>query len=346
MKVLVTGATGFLGSHLVASLLANGDLVVALCREEEPDLVDQGVTVKRGDVLDKASVLAAARGCEGIYHAAGKVSRDPKDAEELYKVHVEGTRNVLGAAREAGVRRVVVASTSGTIGVGEDPDHVATEADQAPVHLLSRWPYYRAKLYAERAALEANGNGLEVVCVNPALLLGPGDVRGSSTDDVRRFLERRIPAVPPGGVAFVDARDAAEGMRLAMERGVPGARYLLSGCNLSVRDFFGRLARLSGVRAPWLPMPRSPELARMGAKLLDGSLLPFLDVGVDPVTVEMGHYYWYVDSSLAERELGWAPRDPVRTLADTIEDLRERHVVWWSRASYTAGTSRMQSTPE
>src|ERR1700677_1139640 len=115
MKVLVTGATGFLGSHLVASLLANGDLVVALCRDEEPDLVDQGVTVKRGDVLDKASVLAAARGCEGIYHAAGKVSRDPKDAEELYKVHVEGTRNVLSAAREAGVRRVVVASTSGTI---------------------------------------------------------------------------------------------------------------------------------------------------------------------------------------------------------------------------------------
>jgi dihydroflavonol-4-reductase len=259
---------------------------------------------------------------------------------------VEGTRNVLSAAREAGVRRVVVASTSGTIGVGEDPDRVATEADAAPVHLLSRWPYYRAKLYAERVALEANGSGLEVVCVNPALLLGPGDVRGSSTDDVRRFLERRIPAVPPGGVSFVDARDAAEGMRLAMERGTPGARYLLTGCNLSVRDFFGRLARLSGVRAPWLPMPRSPELARMGAKLLDGSLLPFLDAGLDPVSVEMAHYFWYVDSSLAERELGWSPRDPVRTLADTIEDLRARHVVWWSRASYSAGTSRLEGTPE
>jgi dihydroflavonol-4-reductase len=163
---------------------------------------------------------------------------------------------------------------------------------------------------------------------------------------VRRFLERRIPAVPPGGVSFVDARDAAEGMRLAMERGTPGARYLLAGCNLSVRDFFGRLARLSGVRAPWLPMPRSPELARMGAKLLDGSLLPFLDVGVDPVSVEMAHYYWYVDSSLAERELGWSPRDPVRTLADTIEDLRERHVVWWSRASFAAGTSRLEGTPD
>jgi dihydroflavonol-4-reductase len=340
MKVLVTGATGFLGSHLVASLLARGDLVVAVCREAEPELAEQGVTVRRGDVLDKASVVEAARGCEGVYHAAGKVSRKASDAEELYRVHVDGTRNVMAACREAGVRRVVVASTSGTIAVGDDPDHVATERDEPPVSLLSRWPYYRAKLYAERVALAANGEGLEVVCVNPSLLLGPGDLRGSSTDEVRLFLERRIPAVPPGGVSFVDARDAAEGMVLAMDKGTPGARYLLGACNLTVRELFARLSRLSGVRAPWLPVPRSPELVRMGAKLLDGSLVPFLDVGMDPVGVELAQYYWYLDASLAERDLGWTPRDPSQTLADTIEDLRARRVVWWSQASYKGPSGR------
>ena len=181
--------------------------------------------------------------------------------------------------------------------------------------------------------IDAEGEGLEVVCVNPSLLLGPGDLRGSSTDEVRLFLERRIPAVPPGGVSFVDARDAAEGMVLAMDKGTPGARYLLGACNLTVRELFARLSRLSGVRAPWLPVPRSPELVRMGAKLLDGSLVPFLDVGMDPVGVELAQYYWYLDASLAERDLGWTPRDPSQTLADTIEDLRARRVVWWSQAS-------------
>jgi dihydroflavonol-4-reductase len=337
MKVLVTGATGFLGSHLVASLLAAGDLVVALCREDEPELADQGVTVVRGDVLDRARVALAARGCEGVYHAAGKVSRKESDAEELYRVHVEGTRSVLAASREAGVRRVVVASTSGTVAVSADPDHIGTENDETPEALIARWPYYRSKLYAERLALAANDAGFEVVCVNPTLLLGPGDVRGSSTDDVRRFLERRIPAVPPGGLSFVDARDAAQGMLLAMEKGRPGARYLLGACNLTLRELFARLARLSGVRAPWLPMPRSPELARMSAKLFDGSIMPFLDIGVDPISMEMAHYFWYLDASLAEKELGWSPRDPSLTLGDTVEDLRERHVVWWSQASVNAG---------
>jgi len=334
MRVLVTGATGFLGSHLLATLLARGDQIVALCREEEPELSDQGVTVKRGDVLDRASVLAAAHGCEGVYHAAGKVSRLSSDAEELYKLHVDGTRNVLAASREAGVQRVVVASTSGTIAVSEDPEHIATERDEPPVALISRWPYYRAKLYAERVALEANKNGLEVVCVNPTLLLGPGDVRGSSTDDVRRFLERRIPAVPAGGISFVDVRDAVVGMQLAMEKGTAGARYLLGACNLTIREFFARLSRVSGVRAPWLPMPRYPELTRTFAKLFDGSIAPFLDAGVDPVSLEMAQYYWYLDSSLAERDLGWSARDPSKTLGDTIEDMRSRGVVWWSGATF------------
>jgi dihydroflavonol-4-reductase len=329
-KLLVTGATGFLGSHLVANLREHGHEVVALCRGDEPELEDQGIRVLLGDVLDAKSVQRAAEGCEGAYHAAGKVSRKPEDAEELYRLHVEGTRNVLSACRAAGVKRVVFASTSGTVAVSDDPKRVATEDDEAPAVLLSRWPYYRAKLYAERAALAENGAELEVVSVNPTLLLGPGDLRGSSTEDIRLFLERRIPAVPSGGLSYVDARDAAEAMRLAMSRGEPGQRYLVGACNLTIRDFFARLSRVSGVRAPWVPMPRAPELARAGAKLFERTAARWLGLGpsVDPVSLEMAQYYWYLDSTRTQTVLGWSARDPVETLADTVRDLRARGVVW------------------
>ena len=316
-KYLVTGATGFLGSHLVAGLRARGHEVLPFSRSSG------------GDVLDAAAVRAAAAGCEGAFHCAGKVSRDDADAEELYRVHVDGTKTVLAACKGAGVRRVVVASSSGTVAISEDPDHVATEDDETPIGIVARFPYYRAKLFAERAALAANDAHFEVVAVNPSLLLGPGDERGSSTEDIRLLLERRVPFVPPGGASFVDARDAAEGMVLAMERGEPGRRYLLAACNLTVRELFARVARIAGVSAPALPMPRAPQLARTGAKLLDralrrvGGSLP-----VDPVSVEMAHYYWYASSARAERELGWTHRDANETLADTVRDLRQRGVVW------------------
>ncbi len=317
MRYLVTGATGFLGSHLARSLEAYGHTVVPFSRSNG------------GDVLDGARVRAAAQGCDGAFHCAGRVSRIPEDAGELYRVHVEGTKTVLDACVAAGVRRLVVASTSGTVAVSEDPGHVATEGDPPPLGLIGRWPYYRAKLFAERAALERSGQGIEVVCVNPSLLLGPGDVNGSSTGDVRRLLERAVPAVPAGGLSFVDARDAAEAMRLAMERGRAGERYLVGACNLTVRDFFGKVARISGVRAPWLPMPRSRELARAGATWMgrfasQTGLVP----RVDPVAVEMGQCFWYLDAAKARLELGWSPREPGATLFDTVADLRARGVVW------------------
>ena len=325
-RYFVTGGTGFLGGHLVRELRAGGHEVVALCRNDEPELVDLGVEVARGDVLDGATVERGAAGTDGAFHCAGKVSRRPEDAEEMYRVHVDGTKTVLAACKRAGVRRVVVASTSGTVAVSEDASHVATEDDPTPALLLSRWPYYRSKLYAEEAALAANGEGLEVVIVNPTLLLGPGDDRRSSTEDVRLFLDRRIPAVPSGGVSFVDVRDAAHGMVLAMTAGTPGRRYLLGACNLTLREFFARLSLVSGVRQPWMSLPRIPGFARRGAALLTevvgrearrGSLFD-----IDPVSFEMAQFFWYLDAGRAERELGWAPRDAMATLADTVNDVR------------------------
>jgi dihydroflavonol-4-reductase len=333
-RYLVTGATGFLGRHLVRTLLDKGHTVVALVRKKSEGLA--GVTQVPGDVLDQASVEKALPGCDGVFHCAGKVSRKPEDAEALYKLHVDGTKNVIAAAIACDVRRVVVASTSGTIAVSDDPDRVATEDDDAPIGLLNRWPYYRSKLFAEKAALErhgsmlAGGGTLEIVCVNPTLLLGPGDVNGSSTEDVRLFLERKVPAIPPGGLSYVDARDAAIAMLLAMERGVGGRRYLVGACNLTIKEFFARLERVSGVRGPMIPLPRQAmEIARTGAVMLERlSTRLGIPVAVDPVSLDMAHFYWYLDASLAETELGWAPRDPVETLVDTVRDLEARGVVW------------------
>jgi dihydroflavonol-4-reductase len=236
---------------------------------------------------------------------------------------------VLDACAAAGVRRVVLASTSGTVAVSESPEHLATEDDPAPIGILSRWPYYRAKLFAERAAFERNAPGFEVVSVNPSLLLGPGDVHGSSTEDVRLLLEGAVPAVPAGGLSFVDARDVAEAMCLAMEHGRAGQRYLVGACNLTVREFFARVARVAGVRAPWLPMPRSREVALLGARFVEQLAARVgVPAAVDSVSVEMAQCFWYLDASKAERELGWRPRDPSTTLLDTVEDLRARGVVW------------------
>ncbi|MFI5299745.1 MAG: NAD-dependent epimerase/dehydratase family protein [Polyangiales bacterium] len=328
-RYLVTGATGFLGGHLCATLRAHGHDVVALVRAESDALAAIGVEQRRGDVLDEASVFAVADRCEGLFHCAGRVSLDPADAEELHRLHVVGTRTVLDGAQRAGVRRVVIASTSGTVAVSTAIDKVSRETDEAPLALLARWPYYRTKLFAEQEALARNALGFEIVSVNPSLLLGPGDLRGSSTEDVRLFLERRVPATPSGGLSFVDVRDAAEAMLLAMERGVGGERYLVTAANLTVSAFFSRLERISGVKAPWLPMPHAPSLTKAGLDFFERVLRRGgLSLPVDPIRVELGSHTWYADSTKAETVLGWRARDPGETLADTVRDLRERGVVW------------------
>jgi dihydroflavonol-4-reductase len=338
MRYLVTGASGFLGTHLVRALEASGHQTVRFSRSTG------------GDVLDAARVREAASGCVGAFHCAGHVSRDPDDAENLYRVHVEGTKTVLDACQAAGVKRAVVASSSGTVAVSDVEDHIGTERDPAPIGIIARWPYYRAKLFAERAALERNSEQLEVVCVNPSLLLGPGDVAGSSTEDVRLFLDGGVPVVPQGGLSFVDVRDAADAMRLAMDRGRPGERYLIGACNLTMRDFFARLARISGRGAPWLAMPRSSELARLGADLLQRAAVGVgLTAGVSPAAVEMAQFFWYLDSSKATAELGWSARDPNATLYETVEDLRARGVVWPRDVKRTVGIvrpNRPQSQPD
>lgn len=324
MRYWVGGATGFLGSHLVERLVAEGHEVVGVARGGGEV---SGVSIASLDVLDSDAVARSAAGVDGAFLATGKVSRDADDAEEMHRANVLGTRAALAGLRAAGVSRVVYASTSGTVAIATKPD-VADETSPAPLEYLAKWPYYRSKYYAELEALEANGEGgLEVVVVNPSLLLGPGDRRGSSTGDIRRFLEGEVIAAPRGGVAIVDVRDAAAAMSAALLRGRPGERYLLNAANLSVPALLDRLERISGVPAPRARLPRSRGLAVEATRLFGKAVKAVggeLPMSVE--SVEMAQYYWYCDPGKAMRELGFAPRDLTDTLRDTISDLVARGV--------------------
>ena len=316
MKLLVTGATGFLGSTLVPMLVEAGHEVRVLARSQ---VTLPGVEVIKGDVRDASAVARALQGREALYHLAGLVSRDPEDARKMYELHVDGTRNLL---KQAGnLQRIVLASSSGTIGVSRTR-RIANEDDDYPIETVGRWPYYLSKIYEEKIALQS---GLPVIVLNPSLLLGPGDARMSSTQDVFRFLMGRIPVMPRGGISFVDVRDAAQAFVAALTRGNVGERHLLGAANWEFDEFFARRGRIAHKPPPLLRMPSRLKVA--AAHLMERIAR---ERGREPdlpaADVEMGECWFFIDSSKSERILGFRPRDPVETLSDTVRYVREHFV--------------------
>jgi dihydroflavonol-4-reductase len=324
MKLLVTGATGFLGSALVPLLVEEGHEVRVLTRGGAPEAEKLGCESLRGDVRDPDAIRRALKGREGLYHLAGLVSRDPADARKMYELHVDGTRLLLAEAERAGLSRVVLASSSGTIGVSRTP-RIATEEDDYPLETVGRWPYYLSKIYEEKIALEASRRGLPVVILNPSLLLGPGDARLSSTQDIFRFLQGRIPVMPRGGISFVDARDAARAFVAALTRGNVGERHLLGAANWEFSEFFGRLSRIAQVPEPPWRLPSAIKVA--GAHLLEKwARRRGREPELPAADVEMGECWFFIDSSKAQRLLGFAPRDPLETLSETVRYVRAHFV--------------------
>jgi dihydroflavonol-4-reductase len=317
-KTLVTGATGFLGSHLMERLIEDGTAGLrVLARAPVPELSARGIEVVSGSILDEASLDAALEGTGRVYHLAGKVSRNPDDGPELYRVHVQGTALLCRAAKKAGVERIVLASTSGTIAVTEDGASIPDETFPPPLRFIGKWPYYTSKLYQEETARRESTGGPELVILNPSLLLGPGDRRLSSTEDVLKFLAAEIPLIPPGGVNFLDVRDAADALVAAMSRGRPGERYLVGGPNWTFETFFQKLSRSSGVKAPWLKLPE--RVYSVTGKAVDALYQQWdRTPPVDRVSVEMGARFWWLDAGKAEREIGFQARDPYETLYDTV----------------------------
>ncbi|HUQ34360.1 MAG TPA: NAD-dependent epimerase/dehydratase family protein [Pyrinomonadaceae bacterium] len=323
-KTLITGGTGFLGAHLVRQLIAEGAKNLRVMTTSAPPwLAELGIETVEGSITEREDVARAVEGVAEVYHLAGRVSREDEDAREMYSIHVEGTRHLCDAATRAGVQTIVMASTSGTIAVREKNDAVPDERGAQPVDIISRWPYYASKLYQERVAAEGfSGDGRRLVILNPSLLLGPGDERLSSTQIVLDFLARKINAVPSGGLSFVDVRDAAAAFSAAMKNGKAGERYLLGSANWTFDKFFQRLERLTKVRAPRFSFPT--RLAVAGSQIIHAFYKQWDKAPpVEPAAVEMAEYFWYLNSSKAERELGFSPRDPGETLLDTVKYLRE-----------------------
>lgn len=322
-KILITGGTGFLGSEIVRQFLAAGEKNLRVMASSVPAwMTDAGVEPFAGSVTDRERVSEAVKDVSVVYHLAGKVSRDNDDAAAMNRVHVEGTRVLCEAAAAAGVQTMVLASSSGTIAVSED-EQVIDESFPPPVEIISRWAYYASKYYQERTALENfDGEGRKLVILNPTLLLGPGDERLSSTKIVLDFLGRKIPYCPSGGLSFVDTRDVAAAAINAAEKGRHQERYLMGAANLKFEEFFGRLERLSGVAAPRIRVPKNIAVA--GAGIVNSVFRNWNRTSpVEPGEVEQAEHFWYLDSSKATEELGFAARDPQETLNETINYLKK-----------------------
>ena len=311
MTTLVTGATGFLGRHLVGLLVAEGAEVRALVRPATPAALPEGVEVVRGDVTDASALHRAAEGCERVYHLAGVVSHRSRDLELLRRVNVEATTALLGAL-EPGARLVHVSSVA-TLGPVDGPEQRADERSHNGVAGL---PYAETKRAGELAALEAAADGADVVVANPGFLLGPGDDNRVSTWPVSAYLTGRLRFTTAGGLSFVDARDVARGLIALAERGRAGERTILASerGNLGWGDFFALVGRVSGVRRRMVHLP--VRAARLGAHVVPWP------ASADEVTAATR--WWFVSPAKAERELGFTTRPLEETIADTIAEHRRR----------------------
>jgi len=325
MRVAITGGTGFLGRAVTRALVDSGvapEDVRVVARSTHPELDRLGVVQTGASILDPPALAQALEDVDVVYHLAGMVSRQPKDADKMRTLHVEGTERVLAAAQAAGAQRVVYASSSGTIGCFTTPDGKADHAAEFCDDLTHEWPYYVTKIAAERAALAFHRTtGFPVISLNPSLILGPGDDRTSSTGDVKLFLEGKLPSIPWGGLSYVDVRDLAPVFVRAATEGEVGTRYPLGAVNCTMAEFLQDLERLSGVKGPRLRLPRWLELA--GARVMEGTLRRLgKDPHLDHASAAMSQLYWYIDSERSKADLGFAPRPTDDTLRDTVYDLR------------------------
>jgi dihydroflavonol-4-reductase len=319
---LVTGGNGFVGCHVARALAARGDRVRVLVRRSSDvrALADVDCDRAMGDVRDAASVELAARGCDEIYHVAADYRLWVLDEAPMYATNVDGTKNVLQAARRAGVARVVHTSTVGTLGIPA----AGPGREDTPVALDDMvGPYKRSKFIAEQVAIEAACSGLPVVIVNPSTPVGAFDYKPTPTGRIIvDFLNGRMPAYLDTGLNLVDAEDVARGHLLAAERGRIGEKYILGGENLSLAELFHRLARLSGLAAPKHRIPYAVAYGfALGAEAVSRAIT-HKPPRASLTEVRMARKKMFFDSSKARAELGYEPRPVDDALRRAIEFFR------------------------
>jgi dihydroflavonol-4-reductase len=310
MPTLVTGATGFLGRHLVSLLVERSNTVRALVRPgtEDRELRELGVDVVRGDLLDGDALQGAAAGCELVYHLAGVIGYERRDRERQRRVNVDGVRIALEAA-EPDARFVHVSSVA-AIGPTDSPERPVDERHAYPAR-ADRYVYPATKRAGEALVLAAAGAGRDALVANPGFLIGPGDVHRASTWPVERYLQGTLRLVVDGGLSFVDARDVAAGLVSLAEQGCPGERTILTSRegNLSHESFFLRVGAVTGVRRRQVVLPARVAVA--GASVVRWP--------VKPGEVAAAANWWFYDPAKAERELGFTTRPLDESIADTAQ---------------------------
>jgi dihydroflavonol-4-reductase len=339
-KVLVTGATGFIGANVVRALLARGEDVRVLVRptSDRGNLAGLPVEVAAGDLRDAGSVGRAVRGCRRVFHVAADYRFWARDPRELYRSNVEGTIHVMDACLEAGVERVVYTSTVGTIGLSALPSPCDETTPLLPGQLTSH--YKRSKLEAEKAALAYAARGLPLVIVNPSAPVGPWDAKPTPTGQlIVDFARGKLPAIVDTGLNIVHVRDVAEGHLLAAERGRQGERYILGHRNMTLAEIVSELALIVGRPAPRI---RLPYMVAWTAGAVSTALSTFITRRPPAIALEavrMSRRRMFFDAAKAVRELG-LPQTPVRAaLEDAVAWFEERgliperrrNVAWASR---------------
>ncbi len=329
MKAFVTGATGFVGSHVAQALAVAGAELRLLARQSSPRKLIEGMKaeVVLGDLRDAGTYGSALRGCDAVFHVAADYrlwTRDAADAMEMYRCNVEGTRALIDAARQANIRRIVYCSTVATVGFIRD----GLADEESPVGLRDMIGHYkRSKYLAEQVAIEAGRKGRDVITVNPTAPVGEQDVKPTPTGRIiLDFVRRKFPAYVDTGLNVVDVREVARGHLLAFEKGKPGERYILGGENLTLKQILDKLSAVTGIPAPTMRLPYVVALAAgVGDTVVTGKIL-HREPRVTIDAVRMGRKKMWVRSDKAVRELGFR--------AMPVDDALRRAAEWFRANGY------------
>jgi dihydroflavonol-4-reductase len=328
MKAFVTGATGFVGSHVARCLAGQGAELRLLVRPTSLTANLEGVAGERvtGDLRDPESLRPAMAGCEAVFHVAADYRLWARDPLEMYRSNVEGTWNIIQLAQQTGVRRVIYTSSVATMGFSSN-GHLADE--DSPVGLGDMIGHYkRSKFQAEQVALEAGRSRADVVVVNPTTPVGERDIKPTPTGRIIvDFLKRKFPAYVDTGLNLVDVAEVARGHVAALEKGRSGERYILGGENLTLKQILDKLAAISGLPSPRVKLPYAVALASGVVDTAVTGLLLRREPRVTIDAVRMGRKKMFVSSAKAERELGWR--------VVPVDDALRRAVEWFRSQGYS-----------
>jgi nucleoside-diphosphate-sugar epimerase len=328
MATLITGATGYFGSVLTTKLADSGETVHVLCRSNPgiKEFEKSNIKIFKGDISEPDSLVKAMQGVDNVFHMAAYARIWAKDPSIFYKVNVEGTRNVLQAAKQTGVKRVVYTSTAGVI--GPSADHPMREIDPRITGFFN--PYEKTKSQAEQVALEFAKNGLDVIIINPSRVYGPGLDTGSNpvTKIIELYVKGKWKVIPGSGndigsYCYID--DVVNGLFAAMEKGRSGERYIFGGVNATFNELINTIRKLSGIDKKLRHIPFS-ILSIFSHLQVTYAKISGKPPMITPDWVKKYNYHWALDSSKAVQELGYNIRPLEDGIRTTIEWVKQNRI--------------------